>query len=83
MEVNKYTVRLVAHNFLQQEGADYNELFALVVDSTYISLLLAIANHENWELEEMGVVTTFYMVAWRKRSTSKYHPEWMYQTQRV
>ena len=41
------------------EGIDYNEVFAPVVDSTSISLLLTIANHENWEIEQMDVVTTF------------------------
>ena len=58
-EIEKYKVRLVAQGFLQQEGVDYNEVFAPVVDSTAISLLLAISNHENWELEQMDVVTAF------------------------
>ena len=37
-------MRLVAQGFLQQEGIDNNEIFAPVVDSTSMSLLLAIAN---------------------------------------
>ena len=57
--IDKYKVRLVAQGFLQQEGIDYNEVFAPVVDSTSISLLLTIANHENWEIEQMDVVTAF------------------------
>lgn len=57
--VEKYKVRLVAQGFLQQEGIDYNEIFAPVVDSTSISLLLSIANQEDWELEQMDVVTAF------------------------
>ena len=57
--VDKYKVRLVAQGFLQQEGVDYNEIFAPVVDSTSISLLLAIANQEDWEMEQMDVVTAF------------------------
>ena len=44
---------------MQQEGVDYNEVFAPVVDSTSISLLLALSNQEDWELEQMDVVTTF------------------------
>ena len=44
-------MRLVAQGFLQQEGVDYNEIFAPVVDSTSISLLLAIANQEDWEIQ--------------------------------
>ena len=46
-EIEKYKVRLVAQGFLQQEGVDYNEVFAPVVDSTSISLLLAISNQED------------------------------------
>ena len=57
--IDKYKVRLVAQGFLQQEGIDYNEIFAPVVDSTSMSLLLAIANQENWECEQMDVVTAF------------------------
>lgn len=58
-EIDKYKVRLVAQGFLQQEGIDYNEVFAPVVDSTSITLLLAIANQEDYELEQMDVVTAF------------------------
>ena len=57
--VEKYKARLIAQGFLQQEGIDYKEFFALVVDSTNMSLLLAIANLENWECEQMDVVTAF------------------------
>lgn len=58
-QIDKYKVRLVAQGFLQQEGVDYNEVFAPVVDSTSISLLLALSNQEDWELEQMDVVTAF------------------------
>ena len=44
---------------MQREGVDYNEVFAPVVDSTSISLLLALSNQEDWELEQMDVVTAF------------------------
>ena len=57
--LERYKVRLVAQGFLQQERVDYNEIFAPVVDSTSISLLLAIANQEGWEIEQMDVVTAF------------------------
>ena len=58
-EIEKYKVRLVAQGFLQREGVDYNEVFAPVVDNTSISLLLALSNQEDWELEQMDVVTAF------------------------
>ena len=57
--IDKYKVRLAAQGFLQQEDIDYNEIFAPVVDSTSMSLLLARANQENWECEQMDVVTAF------------------------
>ena len=57
--IGKYKAKLVAQGFSQQEGVDYNEIFAPVVDSTSISLLLAIANQEDWEMEQMDVVMAF------------------------
>ena len=58
-DIERYKVRLVAEGFLQQEGIDYNEVFAPVIDSTSITLLLAIASHFDWELEQMDVITAF------------------------
>ena len=58
-EVDKFKVRLLAQGFLQQMGVDYNKISAPVVYSISISLLLVVANHENWELEQMSVVTIF------------------------
>ena len=49
-EVDKFKVRLLAQGFLQQMGVDYDKIFAPVVYSISISLLLAVANHENWGL---------------------------------
>ena len=57
--LERYKVRLVAQGFLQQEGIDYNEVFAPVIDSTSITLLLSIANQYDWELEQMDVITAF------------------------
>ena len=45
--LDKYKVRLILQGFLQREGVDYNEIFAILVDSTSISLLLAISNQED------------------------------------
>ena len=58
-DIERYKVRLVAQGFLQQEGIDYNEVFAPVIDSTSITLLLSIANQYDWELEQMDVITAF------------------------
>ena len=58
-EIERHRVRLVAQRFLQQKGVDYNEVFAPVVDNTSISLLLAIADQNDWEIEGMDVVSSF------------------------
>ena len=58
-DTEKYNVRIVAQGFLHEEGVDYNEIFAPVVDSTSVSLLLLVANQEDWEIEQMDVVTAF------------------------
>ena len=59
IEIERYKVKLVAHGFLQQEGIDYNEVFEPVIDGTSITLLLAIANHFDWEPEQIDVITAF------------------------
>lgn len=55
----KCKFKLVAQGFLQQEGVDYNEIFAPLGDNTSVSLLLAIVNQEDWEIKQMDVVTVF------------------------
>ena len=55
----QYKARLVAKGFAQKEGVDYNEIFSLVVKHTSIRLMLAIVAHEDMELEQLDVKTTF------------------------
>jgi Reverse transcriptase (RNA-dependent DNA polymerase) len=53
----KYKARLVIKGFLQKEGVDYSETFALVVKYNSLRLLLGIANQRNMEVHQMDVTT--------------------------
>jgi len=55
----KYKARLVAIGFSQKEGVDYNEIFTPVVRYTSIRVLLAIVAHQDLELEQLDVKTSF------------------------
>ncbi|KAL1448085.1 hypothetical protein WDU94_013979 [Cyamophila willieti] len=57
--LNKYKARLVAKGYSQQEGIDYEEVFAPVVRHTSIRLLLALAVELNLSIDQMDVVTAF------------------------
>lgn len=55
----KYKARVVARGFNQREGVDYNKIFSPVVRHTSIRVLLAIVTHQDLELEQLDVKTTF------------------------
>ena len=55
----KYKAGVVARDFNQREGVDYNEIFSPVVRHTCIRVLLAIVTYQNLELEQLDVKTAF------------------------
>ncbi|GAU23292.1 hypothetical protein TSUD_237460 [Trifolium subterraneum] len=55
----KHKVRLVARGFLQQQGIDYNEVYAPVARMETIRLVIAIASSMNWSLSHMDVKSAF------------------------
>jgi hypothetical protein len=58
-EIVKHKVRLVAHGFVQQEGIDFDEVFAPVARMEYVRLLLALAAQEGWQVHHMDVRSAF------------------------
>ena len=58
-EIEKYKARLVAQGYTQEEGVDYNEVFAPVARYKSIRTVLAIANQFDLEAHQMDVVTAF------------------------
>jgi Reverse transcriptase (RNA-dependent DNA polymerase) len=59
LDIKKYKSRLVAKEYSQIHGVDYEETFAPVVKFTSIRLLLALVSHFNLERHQMDVVTAF------------------------
>ena len=55
----RYKARLVATGFSQREGIDYFQTFAPVVRYKSISILLALAAKEDYEIAKFGVMTAF------------------------
>ena len=55
----RFKVRLVANDFTQWEGIDFNEVFSLVVKYTYIHVLLVIVVLLDLEIEQLDVKIAF------------------------
>jgi hypothetical protein len=57
--IARYKARLVARGFTQEKGVDYHETFAPAVRVVSIRTLLALAAYNDWEVEELDMVTAF------------------------
>jgi hypothetical protein len=58
-EVVRHKTRLVVKGYAQQQGIDFEEVFAPVVRLEAIMLLLALAVEEGWQVHHMDVKTAF------------------------
>jgi hypothetical protein len=57
--IAKYKARLVAKGFLQKQGIDYTKVFAPVARLETVRLVIAIANHLNWDFVQLDVKSAF------------------------
>jgi hypothetical protein len=55
----KLKVRIVARGFQQQEGVDFDDIFAPVVRWSTIRMVLALATRNCWKIRQMDVITAF------------------------
>lgn len=58
-EVDKFKARLVAKGYAQQQGVDYNEVFAPVARWDTIRMILALAAQEDWLVYQLDVKSAF------------------------
>lgn len=58
-EVVKHKARLVAKGYVQQEGVDFDEVFAPVARLDTIRLILALAANRGWQVHHLDVKTAF------------------------
>ncbi|KAB2624186.1 hypothetical protein D8674_015846 [Pyrus ussuriensis x Pyrus communis] len=57
--ISRYKARLIAKGFNQEEGIDYGETFSSVVKPTTVRLILALATHFGWSLQQLDVKNAF------------------------
>ena len=57
--IKRFKARWVAKGFEQLYGVDYEQTFAAVAKSVAIRILMALAAHHDWEIEQMDAVTAF------------------------
>ena len=55
----RHKARLVVRGFEQCQGIDFKETFAPVAKFPTVRIMLALATHFNWEIEQMDVKTAF------------------------
>ncbi len=55
----KYKIRVVAKGFTQLPSIDYGEAFSPIIKIYFIPILLALVVHDNYEVHQFDVKTTF------------------------
>lgn len=58
-EITRYKGRYVAKGFHQEEGIDYTDTYASTAMASHWKALLALAAANNWDVEQMDVITAF------------------------
>ena len=57
--IARYKTRLVAKGFHQTEGLDYFETFSPVVKQPTIRIVISLALHFNWPIQQLDVSNAF------------------------
>ena len=57
--IEHYKTRLVAKDFTQEHGIDYEETFTPVAQISFVRAFLAIVTTNKWDLFQMDVKNTF------------------------
>ncbi|GJZ50793.1 zinc finger, CCHC-type containing protein [Tanacetum coccineum] len=55
----KYKARLVAKGYVQEQGIDFDEVFAPVARIETVRLILALAAHHGWQVHHLDVKSAF------------------------
>jgi hypothetical protein len=58
-QIARYKAGHVTRGFTQEKGVDYHETFAPTVRMIFIWTSLALAAYNDWEVEQLDVVTAF------------------------
>jgi len=58
-EVNKFKARLVAKGYTQEYGVDYSEIYAPVAKHDMISMVISLANTNEWTIFQLDVKSAF------------------------
>jgi hypothetical protein len=57
--IDRFKARLMAKDFTQREGIDYNEIFSPVSSKDSFRIIMALVVHYNLELHQMDTKMTF------------------------
>ncbi|GJR08976.1 zinc finger, CCHC-type containing protein [Tanacetum coccineum] len=58
-EIIKYKARLVAKGYVQEQGIDFDEVFAPVTRIEIVRLILALAAYHGWQVHHLDVKSAF------------------------
>lgn len=58
-KVTKHKARLLAKGYAQEQGIDYEEVYAPVTGIETVHLLLALSAKNNWQVHHLDVKTAF------------------------
>ncbi|GJW10067.1 zinc finger, CCHC-type containing protein [Tanacetum coccineum] len=68
-KIIKYKARLVAKGYVQEQGIDFDEVFAPVARIETVRLILALAAYHGWQVHHLDVKSAFLHGDLKKKST--------------